>query len=234
LAQIPQGTKPPGSDDAAIMTNRIVTALSSVAFASILIASTLVPQAYAMEIAGANPVALPDPAIAQDQDIMIIENLKIVSDDQLQKTIPLSMFYQLPVEKVAFKGVSQHFGPFHPAIDLRAELLSNVKPMLPGVVTTVAVEPGGYGNYVIIDHKNGMLTLYAHLAKVLVKEGEEVGMTDAIGKIGVTGHSTGPHLHFEIRTSDGSYINPEKIFADLPYTPAPNLAAAREVSSTAL
>jgi murein DD-endopeptidase MepM/ murein hydrolase activator NlpD len=58
---------------------------------------------------------------------------------------------------------------------------------------------GGYGNYVVIDHGNGMQTLYAHLSSVSVSTGESVAQGDALGGVGSTGRSTGVHLHFEVR-----------------------------------
>jgi LysM repeat protein len=58
---------------------------------------------------------------------------------------------------------------------------------------------GGYGNYVVIKHKNGVQTLYAHLSRVDVGVGASVGQGDGIGTLGNTGKSTGPHLHFEVR-----------------------------------
>ena len=58
---------------------------------------------------------------------------------------------------------------------------------------------GGYGNYVVIKHPNGVQTVYGHLSQILVSQGEEVGRGNLIGKVGNTGRSTGPHLHFEMR-----------------------------------
>jgi murein DD-endopeptidase MepM/ murein hydrolase activator NlpD len=62
-----------------------------------------------------------------------------------------------------------------------------------------AQKKGGYGNVVIVRHYNGLETVYAHLSKIKVKEGDVIGAGDLIGLAGTTGHSTGPHLHFEIR-----------------------------------
>lgn len=64
---------------------------------------------------------------------------------------------------------------------------------------------GSYGNYVMIDHGNGKMTIYGHLASVSVSEGETVSAGHTIGLMGSTGHSTGPHLHFECRYNGSTY-----------------------------
>ena len=76
-----------------------------------------------------------------------------------------------------------------------------------GVVLSAKDSNNGYGNCVIIDHGNGITTLYAHLNSCSVKEGDVVEAGDEIGLIGSTGYSFGPHLHFEVRI-DGSPVDP--------------------------
>jgi len=66
---------------------------------------------------------------------------------------------------------------------------------------------GNYGNLVIIDHGDGRVTKYAHCSKILVSEGQLVGQGETIAKVGSTGNSTGPHVHFEILL-DGETVNP--------------------------
>ncbi|MDR2194690.1 MAG: M23 family metallopeptidase [Treponema sp.] len=67
-----------------------------------------------------------------------------------------------------------------------------------GQIVTVDFDPGGFGNYVIIKHKHGFYTRYAHMLSVRVKTGQRVQQGDIIGYIGNTGLSTGPHVHYEV------------------------------------
>jgi murein DD-endopeptidase MepM/ murein hydrolase activator NlpD len=66
---------------------------------------------------------------------------------------------------------------------------------------------GTYGNIIIVDHLNGISTVYAHLSGFAVDTGEEVEQGQVVGWIGLTGLTTGPHLHFEVRVS-GDFVNP--------------------------
>ena len=76
-----------------------------------------------------------------------------------------------------------------------------------GVVQTAGWNAGGYGYYIIIDHGQGLATLYGHASKLLVTRGERVTRGQLIALMGSTGRSTGPHLHFEVRIG-GRRVNP--------------------------
>jgi murein DD-endopeptidase MepM/ murein hydrolase activator NlpD len=65
---------------------------------------------------------------------------------------------------------------------------------------------GGYGTYVVISHPNGTETLYAHARKLFVTAGEKVTQGEKIAEIGVTGETTGPHLHFEVRGAANPFV----------------------------
>ena len=74
---------------------------------------------------------------------------------------------------------------------------------------TIASRQGGYGKMVEIDHGNGFSTRYGHLSEIDVKIGDQVRIGQTIGKIGSTGRSTGPHLHYETRIN-GEAVDPQK------------------------
>ncbi len=95
---------------------------------------------------------------------------------------------------------------FHPGIDFRGKKGDKVKSTADGQVV-VAGWFQGYGQCVKIKHKNNLETLYGHLSKVNVKVGQKVSTGQIVGLVGSTGHSTGNHLHYEVR-KDGKPINP--------------------------
>jgi murein DD-endopeptidase MepM/ murein hydrolase activator NlpD len=100
----------------------------------------------------------------------------------------------------------------HKGLDISAPIGRPVKCTAEGKVVFAGYS-GGYGNLVIISHGEEYQTYYGHLSKILVKEGQEVKVSTFIGKVGSTGRSTGPHLHYEILRNNKK-INP-KTFINL-------------------
>ncbi len=96
----------------------------------------------------------------------------------------------------------------HSGVDLRDEFGASVRATAAGIVTTASPQ-GGYGNLVEIDHGGGVSTRYGHLSAIDVAPGQQVGPGAPIGRVGATGRSTGPHLHYEVRV-DGEAVDPAR------------------------
>lgn len=130
---------------------------------------------------------------------------------RVMRTLPLS----IPMEQFQ---VSSVFGPrtdpinrrngVHRGLDLRGPMRAPVFVTAPGKVT-FAGWSGPYGRMIEIDHGHGIRTRYAHLKKILVKQGQTVANREKIGLVGSSGRSTGPHLHYEVRYK-GVPLNPQK------------------------
>jgi len=114
---------------------------------------------------------------------------------------------------VSFFHLTKQYGFFHPGLDFATDAGTAVLPILPGKVEKVARLRFGYGNHILINHGSGLKSLYGHLAKINVKEGDLVEKSTVIGLIGSTGWSTGPHLHLEI-SDNGQKINPRALFEE--------------------
>jgi len=82
-------------------------------------------------------------------------------------------------------------------------------------IIDVVVSKKGLGNHVVVDHGNGVTSVYGHLASIAVKVGQDVDTTTTIGQEGTTGVSTGTHLHFEIRVN-GQATNPYRFISGKP------------------
>ena len=89
---------------------------------------------------------------------------------------------------------------FHEGIDISAKLGTAIYSTAQGRVIDVTYSPFGYGNKIILEHAYGFETLYAHLNTIKVREGQLIKKNQFIGTVGSTGLSTGPHLHYEIRS----------------------------------
>ncbi len=106
---------------------------------------------------------------------------------------------------------TDRFGPrgntMHTGVDYPAAAGTGVVAAGRGCVQSAGFDGGGYGNLVVIEHRAGMTSWYAHLASISVRRGQCVVAGTPIGTVGSTGNSTGPHLHFELRLN-GAAIDP--------------------------
>jgi murein DD-endopeptidase MepM/ murein hydrolase activator NlpD len=123
---------------------------------------------------------------------------------QAQNTLTTQKAVQFPLEK---NRINQRYSVFHPGVDLGADMGDPIKAIKAGVVTEAEYSSYGYGNTVVVNHTDDLASRYAHLSEIEVTVGQEVTTNSEIGTVGVTGHSTGPHLHLEV-TQKGSALNP--------------------------
>lgn len=87
---------------------------------------------------------------------------------------------------------------FHPGVDLSAAVGTPIQTTAGGKVV-YAGQAGGYGLLLIIDHGNGIQTWFAHLSRILFRRGSAVAPGQVVARVGNSGHTTGPHLHYEVR-----------------------------------
>jgi murein DD-endopeptidase MepM/ murein hydrolase activator NlpD len=120
--------------------------------------------------------------------------------------------YIWPVSGRLNSRFGPRWGSFHSGIDIGAAAGTAVAAAASGKVILASYSNYGYGNYVIVRHGDGSETLYAHLSRIYVALGQQVGQGETVGTVGCTGWCTGPHLHFEIRIR-GVAVDP------LPYLP---------------
>ena len=119
-----------------------------------------------------------------------------------------------PVRGRVTEGFGQRLDPFsgegvfHSGVDISVPLGTRVEAPSDGIVVGAGVE-SGYGNQIVLDHGFGMTSKYCHLSKMFVVVGQEVKRGQVIGAVGMTGRTTGPHLHYEVIVND-TPVNPMK------------------------
>jgi murein DD-endopeptidase MepM/ murein hydrolase activator NlpD len=144
------------------------------------------------------PAGTPEPAAGP---------LAFAPAQQKKRPVPVivvTWVHPMPEARVT-SCFGQRWGRLHAGVDLAAADGTRIRAAGAGTVTLAGVE-AGYGNAVLIDHHNGYLTHYGHMSALTVKIGQQVAVGEQIGNEGSTGHSTGPHLHFEVHK--GTYQNP--------------------------
>ena len=160
------------------------------------------------------PLSISGGALGFEQSVDLVRDA-VAQYSRLSEIIdrvPLRRPLAGPVEVTSTFGA--RLDPFlgrpamHTGIDLHETLGDKVTATAAGTVTVAGFE-GGYGNMVEIDHGDGLTTRYAHLASISVSVHQRVRSGDLVGHVGMTGRTTGPHLHYETRV-DGEPVNPAR------------------------
>lgn len=174
-------------------------------------------KAYEADIANKDKLIKEYEAQIAEQDAAIKELERLVAADQAslaaQRNYDGGKFaWPCP----AYTRISDEYGyrihptlgieKFHSGLDLAAPAGSNILAAYDGVVVGAAYN-SSMGNYVMINHGDGLYTVYMHASKLAVSSGQEVKRGQVIAYVGTTGRSTGNHLHFGVRLN-GSYVNP--------------------------
>jgi len=146
---------------------------------------------------------IPSNTLGSEQQIE--EEINVISETAVALNTEKGVQY--PVENVK---ITQGYKIFHPGIDLDGITGDPIKPIKAGFVEAISRSKYAYGNAIIINHGNQLTSLYAHLSKILVTEGQEVTINTVIGEMGATGRAYGDHLHLEIR-DNGVPINPTSV-----------------------
>ncbi|MEG1719351.1 MAG: peptidoglycan DD-metalloendopeptidase family protein [Clostridia bacterium] len=148
-----------------------------------------------------------------EPEIFEVDNsnvLKIPKTETKKHSLPEKIY--VPTDNVITSPFGERTDPinfkksFHTGVDLRAPLDTEIHSIMSGTIEEVG-ESRVFGNYIVVKHKKGFSSFYAHLSNVLVSKGDMVKANKVIALSGTTGRSTGPHLHFELRYDD-KYTNP--------------------------
>jgi len=121
------------------------------------------------------------------------------------------LLWPVPSSTRVSSSFGKRWGKHHEGVDIPARMGTYVIAADSGKVI-FAGRIGGYGKVLVLGHINGLFTVYAHSKTIYVSKGETVTRGQVISKVGMTGRSTGPHLHFEVRY-DSKAINPMQFFA---------------------
>jgi len=160
------------------------------------------------------PVKLPGEGNGFERTLVRV-NIARAQAEQLSRTlvsVPVRVPVSGDIDISSGFGVRMdpflHLAAMHTGIDFRGNAGDPVHATAAGTVTTAGWS-GGYGKMVEIDHGNGLSTRYGHLSQIEVDVGDKVRLGQIVGRLGSTGRSTGPHVHYETRI-DGEAVDPQK------------------------
>jgi murein DD-endopeptidase MepM/ murein hydrolase activator NlpD len=160
------------------------------------------------------PVLLPSPNQSFERALREVSVERAYADklNATLTTVPLRAPVTGEIDETSPFGVRVdpflHVPAMHTGIDFRGDMGEPIHATAAGTVTSAGWS-GGYGNMVEVDHGNGLATRYGHLSAINVKVGQTIRIGQVIGRLGSTGRSTGPHVHYETRVN-GEAVNPAK------------------------
>lgn len=150
----------------------------------------------------------------REAEVKVMGQAILVSEESFANPEPLLITQGVSAIRSPFLSekpidgpISQGFGGYHRGLDITSPIGTPIFPVGPGVVKFAGFNPDGRGNEVIVDHGDGLETLYAHMGKIHVGVGNNVTTEVPIGTVGMTGRTTGPHVHFEVH-EDTIQVNP--------------------------
>lgn len=214
-------------DDLSTRLNGLATAADSEAER---LSEALVPIGIALASAEPDQTPAQGGPLVSTEGLHFVERTALLTRalDDIDRLRETALAYPIGVPVKAL-SLSSRFGyrqdpflkrrAFHTGLDFAAFEGTTVRATAPGVIVSAGWN-GGYGQMVEVRHESGVSTRYGHLSKVLVKAGARVEAGTAIGLVGSTGRSTGPHLHYETRVDDE------------PVNPSPYLAAGKALRRT--
>lgn len=106
--------------------------------------------------------------------------------------------------------LSSSFSTWHPGIDIAIGLGMPIHPINSGKVVEVNFGYFGLGHFVVVEHEQGIKSIYGHMGRIFVKKNDLVTQNSILGEVGMTGHTSGPHTHLET-TKNGEYFDPQLI-----------------------
>lgn len=169
------------------------------------------------DIAAAKELYQKEDAAAKDIQADINKKTEELKKQTQQVAGTGTLIWPVPSNHIVTSQFGQRYHPIyheyrmHNGIDIGGKYGASIVASDSGTVI-ISTYSSSYGNYIVVSHGGGITTLYAHLSSRLVKVNDKVNQGDVIGKLGSTGASTGPHLHFEV-SENGARTNPLKQFS---------------------
>lgn len=125
---------------------------------------------------------------------------------------PGEFIWPVPSSKRVSSKFGKRWGRKHQGLDIAARVGAKIVSVASGTVVYSGNGLGGYGNLTVISHGEGIFSVYAHAKRNFTRKGERVHQGQVIAEVGMTGRTTGPHLHFELR-HEGRALNPLNLLA---------------------